>query len=99
MSDNHQEIVYSQIAGIQINLIKRTYVLPWSQFLFAEGSADEIRMVFSTHDVVISGRKLDTLFEVITKQHVKLLKEPFRSESFASSSEQQITGISIKKME
>ena len=46
-----------QTAGLQIDLIKRTYVFPWSQFIFAEGDADEIRMTFSTHDVVISGGK------------------------------------------
>jgi len=89
----------SQTAGLQIRLIKRTYVFPWSQFLFAEGDADEIRMTFSTHDVVISGGKLDTLLMEITSQRVIFLKEPVRAEYFTSFSEPQITRISIKKVE
>ena len=89
----------SQTAGLQIDLIKRTYVFPWSQFIFAEGDADEIRVTFSTHDVVISGVKLDTLLTEITNQRVILLKEPVRAESFTSFTEPQITRISIKKAE
>jgi len=99
MSENYRELAPSQAAGLQIKLIKRTYVLPWSQFLFAEGDADEIRMAFSTHDVVISGGNLDTLLTDITAQRVNLLKEPVRAESFASFSELQITSILIKKVE
>ena len=99
MSDNNRQIAHGHEAGVQIKLIKRAYVFPWSQFLFAEGGADEIRMAFSTHDVVISGRKLDTLLEEIAKQYVKLLKEPVRAESFAAFPDLQITGISIKKAE
>jgi len=74
MNNNYYETEPSQTAGLQINLIKRTYVLPWSQFLFAEGDADEIRMTFSTHDVVVSGGKLDTLLPEIAAQSVSLLK-------------------------
>ena len=35
-------------AGLEIVLLKSTYVLPWSQFLYAEGGDDEIRAHF--HD-------------------------------------------------
>nr|AGS53116.1 hypothetical protein [uncultured bacterium contig00036] len=101
MSDNNQEVMQSgQRAGLQINLIKQTYVFPWSQFLFAEGGADEIRMAFSTHDVVISGSKLDTLLADITGQRVSLLREPVRAEFFTSiSGGLQITNIFVKKVE
>jgi len=99
MSDNNRQITPGHDAGLQINQIKRTYIFPWSQFLFADGDAAEIRMAFSTHDVVIYGSKLDNLLDDITKQYVKLLKEPVSAESFASFSEPQITRISIKKAE
>ena len=100
MSENCREITSGgHPAGLQIKLIKRTYVFPWSQFLFAEGDVDEIRMTFSTHDVVISGGKLDTLLADIAAQRLNLLKEPVRAEYFASFSEPQITSISIKKVE
>jgi hypothetical protein len=97
--DYERQTANSQTAGLQINLIKRTYVFPWSQFLFAEGDADEIRMTFSTHDVVISGGKLDTLLPEIAAQRVNLIKEPVRTESFTSFSGLRITGIFIKKAE
>ena len=39
-----------------------------------------IRMAFSTHDVVISGGKLDTLLADISAQRLNLLKEHVRAE-------------------
>ena len=100
MSDNCRELAPGgHPAGLQIKLIRRTYVFPWSQFVFAEGDADEIRMAFSTHDVVISGGKLDTLLADIAAQRLNLLKEPVRAEKFASFSTPQITNIFIKKVE
>ena len=100
MSDDCIEKTHGNHAtGLQVRLIKRTYVFPWSQFVFAEGDADEIRIAFSTHDVVITGAKLDTLLTDITAQRVSSLKEPVRAEKFASFSNSQITKISIKKAE
>jgi hypothetical protein len=40
----------SQIA-LEVVLLDRMYVLPWAQFLYAEGGDDEVRLVFATHDV------------------------------------------------
>ena len=34
--------------GLRVVLPKRTYVLPWAQFLYAEGAPDRLRAVFST---------------------------------------------------
>jgi len=99
MNDNYYETMAGHPAGLKIKLIKRTYVLPWSQFLFAEGDADEIRMTFSTHDVVISGGKLDKLLSDIAAQRLTLLREPVRAESFATFSEPHITEIFVKKVE
>ena len=89
----------SQAITLQVKLLKRTYVFPWSQFLFADGDADEIRIAFSTHDVVISGAMLDTLLDDVAAQRVISLKEPVRAEYFTSFYEQQITRIFIKKSE
>jgi hypothetical protein len=30
--------------GLQVVLLKKTYVFPWSQFLYAEGTAEEVRV-------------------------------------------------------
>jgi len=35
-------------------LPKRTYVLPWAKFLYAEGAPDTVRAVFSMLDVVVT---------------------------------------------
>jgi len=89
--------------GLQISLYKQTYVFPWCQFLFAEGGSDEIRVVFSTHDVVIKGSKLDKLFSEITAQMVPIpLTVPTRAESFgqsSQSSEPQISEITVSEAE
>lgn len=89
----------SQAINLEVKLLRRTYVFPWSQFLFADGDADEIRIAFSTHDVVISGTMLDTLLADVAAQRVIALKEPVRAEYFASFSDPQITKIFIKKSE
>ncbi len=34
---------------LEIVLLKRTFILPWHQFLYAEGGNDEIRLAFATH--------------------------------------------------
>ena len=99
MKDNFLEVEHSQTAGLQIRLVKETHVFPWSQFLFAEGSEDKIRLAFSTHDIVITGGRLDVLLPDVAAQRVKLLREPLRSDTFAGKSELTITGISVKKVE
>jgi len=100
MGDNGIETTHgSHTAGLRIKLIRRNYVFPWSQFIFAEGDADEIRMAFSTHDIVITGRELNKLLANIAAQRVSLLEEPVRAESFASFSGSQITKIFVKKVE
>src|SRR6516165_3245725 len=50
-----------RVYGLQVVLLKRTYVLPWTQFLYAEGAADEMRALFSLHDVVVTGCGLERL--------------------------------------
>jgi hypothetical protein len=47
--------------GLRVVLPKRTYVLPWAQFLYAEGAPDTVRAVFSMHDVIVTGCGLEAL--------------------------------------
>jgi hypothetical protein len=54
MTGESSEIQYS---NLEVVLLKKTFVLPWSQFLFAEGGNEEIRLTFSTHDVVVMGSR------------------------------------------
>jgi hypothetical protein len=80
-------------------LLKRTYVLPWSQFLYAEGSDDEVRLAFTTHDVLVNGSQLGSLLADLSGHRVSLLREPVRAEKFRHESGTQITGVSVQKVE
>jgi hypothetical protein len=99
MRDSFYEVAHDRATGLRIQLARRTYVFPWSQFLFAEGDADEIRLAFSTHDIQITGGRLDALLPDIVAQRVTLLREPMRADSFAPEAAPRITGIAVRKVE
>ena len=68
--------------GLQVVLLKKMYVFPWSQFLYAEGTEEEVRAAFTTHDVVIRGAGLGLLLEDFAAQRVTRLSEPARTDKF-----------------
>jgi len=86
-------------SNLEIILLNRTFVLPWSQFLFAEGGNDEIRLAFSTHDVVVAGSRLDLLLQDLSGQKLSRLQESTRPERFVSITGPQITSISVQRVE
>jgi hypothetical protein len=51
--------------GLRVVLPKRTYVLPWAQFLYAEGAPDTVRAVFSMHDVVVTVREQEGCWRIL----------------------------------
>jgi hypothetical protein len=79
--------------SLELVLIGRTYVLPWAQFLYAEGGEDEVRLVFATHDVVVRGAGLHMLLADIASHRLVGLNEPRRAERFTST-----TGMSIREL-
>ena len=85
--------------NLEIILLKRTFVLPWSQFLFAEGENDKIRLAFSTHDVVVTGSRLGSLLQDLSGQRLTRLQESSRPDRFSSVTGPQITSISVHKVE
>ena len=86
-------------AGLEIVLLKRTLVLPWSQFLYAEGNDDEVRLCFSTHDVIVGGNHLRSLLAPLSAQRVTLLRELARADKYRSNSTPAINSISAEKVE
>ena len=70
MTGESSEIQYS---NLEVVLLKKTFVLPWSQFLFAEGGNEEIRLAFSTHDVVVTGSRLEKLLEDLSARRLSRL--------------------------
>ena len=96
MTGESSEIQYS---NLEVVLLKRTFVLPWSQFLFAEGGNEEIRLAFSTHDVVVTGSRLEKLLEDLSARRLSRLEEPGRADRFGSSFGLQIASILVQKVD
>ena len=86
-------------AGLQIILPKSAHVLPWCHFLWAEGDSGEIRIAFTTHDVVVKGSGLDALLGDIAAQRIVELKQPLRAERFGVISGTCIREIAVTKVD
>jgi hypothetical protein len=86
-------------ASLQVALLKRVYVFPWGQFLYAEGTGDEVRAAFSTHDVVVKGGGLGALLNDLAGQRVSLLREPARADKFVAGTGSRIVEVSVQKVD
>jgi uncharacterized protein (DUF433 family) len=84
-------------SGLEIVLLKRTYVLPWSQFLYAEGGDDEIRLVFATHDVVVTGNGLSSILTELAEQSIGRLNEPSRADRLETLGATRIREIRVER--
>jgi len=87
-----------RLLGLEVILLKSSYVLPWSQFLYAEGTSEAVRAVFTTHDVSVKGSSLASLLSDFARQQISVLKQPARSEKFASSSGPRITELTVRSV-
>lgn len=85
--------------GVQVILLKRIYSLPWSQFLYAEGTGEEVRAAFSTHDLVIKGSGLAPLLADFAAQQIAILREPARTDKFAPSDGPRISELHVSRVE
>jgi hypothetical protein len=85
-----------RVAGLEVVLLKQTYVLPWSQFLYAEGSSDQVRAVFTTHDLLITGTGLSSLLSGFAAQQITQIREPARTEKFGAATGPRITTLTVK---
>jgi len=79
--------------SLELVLIDRTYVLPWTQFLYAEGCDDEVRLVFATHDVLVRGAGLQLLLTDVAAHRLVGLNEPLRAEHFTPR-----TGMCVREL-
>jgi hypothetical protein len=89
----------SRVYGLQVILLKRVYVLPWSQFLYAEGTSEEVQAFFSTHDVVVRGSGLDSLLADFAAQVITILKQPARTDKFVASVSPRIFELEVRRVE
>jgi hypothetical protein len=85
--------------ALQIVLLHRTYVLPWSQFLYAEGGNDEVRLTFATHDVLVKGGNLNPLIAALAIHGITRLQEPIRPDRFEETGGPVVREISVREIE
>jgi hypothetical protein len=67
--------------------------------VYAEGSDDEVRMAFASHDVIVRGAGLLPLLHAIPGHHVASIREVTRVERFWSSEARFIREIQIRKVD
>ena len=80
-------------------MAKQSLVLAWSQFVYAEGSADQMRIAFASHDVVVKGAGLDPLMHAVAALQVASIREDARARHFSGMAGRFIREISIRKIE
>ena len=85
--------------ALEIVLLDRTYVLPWAQFLYAEGGDDEVWLVFATHDVLARGAGLQALLADLAAQRLVGLDEPTRAERFGNDNGRWVRELSVHKVD
>jgi hypothetical protein len=85
--------------SLEIVLLKRTVILHWGQFIYAEGSDDEIHLAFGSHDVVVRGAGLSALLTDISTQRVASVHEPARSDRFPGTAVRFIREIEVRRID
>lgn len=68
--------------ALEVVTPRETVILAWSQFVFAEGRDDEIRIAFASHDIVVRGSGLSALLQAITAQEARTIRQAARHEAF-----------------
>lgn len=84
--------------ALEVVLHQATYVLPWSQFLYAEGGEDEVRLVFATHDVLVKGSGLGELLTDVAAHKLAALTEPLSSDRFLGRSLPRVREVAVRKV-
>src|ERR1700735_3454186 len=88
-----------QPPALEIVLRRQTVIISWNQFVYAEGGADEVRIAFASHDVVLRGAGLDPLLRAIAANRVALIRESDRSERFSEPADRFIGEIVVRKID
>jgi hypothetical protein len=84
---------------LHILLLKRIYVLPWSQFVYAEGDEGRVDIFFATHQVTVEGRALDKLLRDIVEKTIFYLVEPGRAFDYQFGVVSHIRSLKVQKLE
>ena len=86
-----------RVNALEVAGLKRTYVLPWHQFLYAEGGDDDVRAVFAMHEVTVRGTGLRALLADLAAQSVTVIREPMRAERFQRHLDRFIREVDMRE--
>jgi len=89
----------SPVPALEIVLPNQTLILAWNQFVYAEGSGDEVRMAFASHDLIVKGTGLLPLLHAIPGHHLASIRQVTRVERFSSAEARFIREIQIRRVE
>ena len=89
----------SMAPTLEVILQKETIILSWNQFVYAEGSDDEVRIAFASHDVIVRGTGLSALLRAIPDHRVTSVREVPRSDLFLTPGMRLIREIEIRRTE
>lgn len=84
--------------ALEVVLRKATYVLPWSQFLYAEGGEDEVRLVFATHDVMVKGSGLGALLTDVATHRLAALTAPLLPDRLMGRGVPSVCEVAVRKV-
>jgi hypothetical protein len=87
----------SMAPTLEVVLAKQTLILSWNQFVYAEGSDDEVRIAFASHDVIVRGAGLSSLLHAIPGHRVASIREVARWEQFSTLEMRSIREIEIRR--
>src|SRR5579884_4304026 len=83
--------------ALLVELRQRSYVLPWSLFLFADGTDASVRAVFHSHVLQMEGGGLMALLSDFAQHAVARISEPDRTAKFSSSAGPAITALTLRE--
>jgi hypothetical protein len=83
--------------ALVVRLRQRSYVLPWSLFLYAEGTDAEVKATFHTHVVTMQGAGLTSLLSDLAGQFVSELIEPDRTAKFTAVAGPHLTAVTVSE--
>jgi hypothetical protein len=84
---------------LEVVLAKQIVILPWNQFVYAEGGDDEVRIAFASHDVIVRGAGLSSLLHAIPGHRVTAIREVARWEQFSTSEFRAIREIKVWRVD
>jgi hypothetical protein len=88
----------SMTPTLEVVMVKQTLVLAWNQFVYAEGSDDEVRIAFASHDVIVRGAGLSPLLRAIPGHHVASIRDIARNQRFSVSETRCIREIEVRRI-